>query len=46
MASYEIVFKPSVHKDLRSFSKSHVIRVVERIEQLGNDPFPRQARRL
>jgi mRNA interferase RelE/StbE len=46
MASYELIFKPSVHKDLRSLPKSLVARVLQRIEQLQDDPFPRQASRL
>jgi len=46
MASYEIVLRPSVHKDLRSLPKSVVARVMGRIEQLQDDPFPRQASKL
>lgn len=46
MASYEIVFKPSVHKDLRSLPRPLVGRVLARIGQLTDDPFPRQASKL
>ena len=43
MGSYNINFKPSVEKDLRPLSKTLVARVMERIERLKTDPFPRQA---
>ena len=46
MASYSVALKPSVEKDLRSLSKSLVARVMERIESLKTDPFPRQAIKL
>ncbi len=43
MASYNIVPKPSVEKDLRSPPKSMIARVVAHFEKLADDPFPRQA---
>jgi len=46
MASYSINLKPSVEKDLRHLSKRFVARVMERIEKLKADPFPRQAIKL
>jgi mRNA interferase RelE/StbE len=46
MDSYDINFKPSVEKDLRPLSKTLVTRVMERIERLKTDPFPRQAIKL
>lgn len=46
MGSYNINFKPSVEKDLRPLSKTLVARVMERIERLKTDPFPRQAIKL
>ena len=46
MGSYNINFKPSVEKDLRPLSKALVSRVMERIEGLKTDPFPRQAIKL
>lgn len=46
MASYSFNFKPSVEKDLQSLSKSLVSRVMERIESLKDEPFPRQAIKL
>jgi len=46
MASYNIVFKPSVEKDLRPLPKSVVARVMEHIEGLRTKPLPRQAVKL
>ena len=46
MTSYNVSFKPSVEKDLRPLSKSVVARVIEQIERLRTDPFPRQAIKL
>jgi len=38
MASYEITFKKSVAKDLRSIPKRDVGRIQQQIEALRNDP--------
>jgi len=38
MASYELVFKKSVTKDLRSIPKKDVERILKRIEALRDDP--------
>ena len=46
MASYKVVFKPSVEKDLRPLPKSIVERVFRRIELLSSNPFPRQSMKL
>jgi len=46
MASYKVVFKTSVEKDLRALPKSAVARVFKRIEALTDDPFPRQSLKL
>ena len=43
MASFKIVPKPSVEKDLRSLPKSTISRVMTQIEALADDPFPRKA---
>jgi hypothetical protein len=40
MASFSIVLKPSVERDLRSLPKSAVPRVLRAIEALKDDPFP------
>ena len=46
MASYKVIFKPSVEKDLRSLSRSVVTRIFKRIDALKEDPFPRQSVKL
>ncbi|MCF7989349.1 MAG: type II toxin-antitoxin system RelE/ParE family toxin [Thiohalocapsa sp.] len=38
MVSYELVFKKSVAKDLRSIPKKDVPRILKRIEALREDP--------
>lgn len=38
MASYELVFKRSVAKDLRAIPKRDVARILQRIESLRVDP--------
>ena len=40
MASFKVVYKPSIEKDLRSLPKPTVLRVVNQMEKLGEDPFP------
>jgi len=40
MASYEVVFKRSVAKDLRAYPKDDIKRVLERIHSLAEDPRP------
>ena len=46
MASYKIIFKPSVEKDLRTLPKAITRRVMEHVESLENAPFPRQSVKL
>ena len=46
MASYEIAFKPSVEKDLRTVSAKVRARILARIAGLREEPFPRQAIKL
>jgi mRNA interferase RelE/StbE len=46
MASYKVVFKPSVEKDLRVLPPSVVERVFKKIEALKDEPFPRQSTKL
>ncbi len=41
MASYKVVPKPSVEKDLRSLPKSTIVRVLRQIDGLAVEPFPR-----
>ena len=40
MASYELVFRKSVAKDLRRIPNADVARILERIRGLTNDPRP------
>jgi mRNA interferase RelE/StbE len=40
MASYELVFRKSVAKDLRAFPKKDVKRIMQRIRALVLDPRP------
>jgi len=46
MTNYNVIFKPSVEKDLRPLPKKIVERVFERIEQMRSEPHPRQAIKL
>lgn len=46
MAPYEILFQPSVEKDLRKLSSENCDRVIVRIETLANEPFSAQAVKL
>lgn len=46
MASYEIVFKKSVAKDLRAFPKADVRRIMHRIRLLAGDPRPSGCEKL
>lgn len=40
MASYELVFKKSVAKDLRAFPAADIKRILQRIRSLADDPRP------
>lgn len=40
MASYELVFKRSVTKDLRNIPKKELLRLLERFQALTEDPRP------
>jgi mRNA interferase RelE/StbE len=46
MPSYKIIFKPSVHKDLRKLTRRMVERSLEKIEGLGETPFPANSLKL
>ena len=46
MASYSIVFKPSVEKDVRALPPSVIARLMKKIEALKNNPYPRQSIKL
>jgi mRNA interferase RelE/StbE len=46
MASYELVFRKSVAKDLRAFPKQEVKRILQRIRSLVDDPRPAGCEKL
>jgi hypothetical protein len=46
MATYKVVLKPSVEKDLRVLPKSMAARIMKRIRTLSDDPFPEQSIKL
>ena len=46
MASYKVILKPSVEKDLRSLPPSVARRVFERVAALQDDPLPRGSLKL
>ena len=46
MASYELVFRKSVAKDLRGFPKKDVKRIMQRIRALVLDPRPSGCEKL
>jgi mRNA interferase RelE/StbE len=46
MASYKVLLKPSVEKDVRSLPSSVLKRVWARIESLSADPLPPQSVKL
>ena len=46
MASYELVFRKSLAKDLRVFTKQDVKRIMQRIRVLADDPRPSGCEKL
>jgi mRNA-degrading endonuclease RelE of RelBE toxin-antitoxin system len=42
MASYKVIFKPSVEKDLHSLPKTVATRIFGHIQALKNNAFSRQ----
>jgi mRNA interferase RelE/StbE len=46
MASYELLFKKSVAKDLREIPKADVKRLLQRIRSLTDDPRPKGSEKL
>lgn len=46
MASYKLVFKKSVAKDLRQLPRQDVKRILQRIRSLADDPRPAGCERL
>jgi len=46
VASFEILYKPSIEKDLVALPRPTVARVLAAISRLADEPFPRQAVKL
>ncbi len=46
MESYNVIFKPSVEKDLKSLDRKLVRRIIDRIVKLGGEPLCRGAIKL
>jgi mRNA interferase RelE/StbE len=46
MASFKVIPKPSIEKDLRSLPKSTVLRVLNQMQKLSDDPFPAHTLKL
>ncbi len=46
MGSYRIEWKQSAEKELRQVSKDVRVRVIRAVEALGDQPMPRNARKL
>jgi len=46
MASYKIVFKQSVAKDLRQIPKKDVQRILRQINKLADEPLPAGVEKL
>ena len=46
MASYELVFRKSVAKDLRAIPKSDINKILQRIRALAHEPRPAGCEKL
>ncbi len=46
MASYELIFKKSVARDLRTIPNQDVVRILQRIDGLRNTPRPTDCEKL
>ncbi|MBI5599268.1 MAG: type II toxin-antitoxin system RelE/ParE family toxin [Deltaproteobacteria bacterium] len=46
MASYRIEWKSSAERDLRNIDKQDIPRLIEAVEELANNPFSHQCRKL
>ena len=46
MASFKVILKPSVEKDLRALPQSVVARIWRKIEELQSEPLPRGSLKL
>ena len=46
MASYKVILKNSVEKDLKRIDRSQVPRIMRAIEELASNPFPAASKKL
>ncbi|MCB4757276.1 MAG: type II toxin-antitoxin system RelE/ParE family toxin [Elusimicrobia bacterium] len=46
MASYKVIFKPSVEKDLRPLPKPYLSNIFKKIQDLETTPLPYNATKL
>jgi len=46
MASYEILWKRSVEKDLRKVDKKYLPKIFQAIRELKRNPFPSKVKRI
>ena len=46
MASYRLEWKPSVHNDFRKIGGPEIPRIIERAEQLAQNPHPADSKKL
>jgi mRNA interferase RelE/StbE len=46
MKPYDIDFEPSVEKDFKALPKKIITRIMKRIEELTNNPFPHNVIKL
>lgn len=46
MASYEIEWKHSAEKELKSINRQYIPRILESVESLSENPFPLLHRKL
>lgn len=46
MASYKIILKSSVEKDLKRIDRAQVPRILRAIEDLRSNPFPASSKKL
>ena len=46
MATYKVVFKPSVEKDLRPLPKPYLSRIWQKIQDLATNPLPYNSTKL
>ena len=46
MGSYQIEFKRSAERDIRRIHPALILRILAKVEALGDDPSPRQSLKL